>query len=173
VSAVDLVGTDRVLRTFYAALSGAPPGRRWHQFRALFEPGSWMRSAGGSEFPIEQFIQQARDAERPRTVIEIDRAIRVGGALAFIASAYASSWEDWCYAASLRVDVRWLVPLAAGNFSLHRCFGPGARGEQVVLRRNVHRRQDRRQFDGACMAGGPRGGGHAGEPRQVLALKSR
>ena len=53
-SAVDLVGIDRVLRTFYAAFSGPPAQQRWHQFRALFEPGSWMRSADGSELPIEQ-----------------------------------------------------------------------------------------------------------------------
>lgn len=93
-SAVDLVGIDRVLRTFYAALSGPPAQQRWDQFRALFEPGSWMRSADGSELPIEQFIQHAHDDERPRTVIEIERAIRVDGALAFVASAYRAIADD-------------------------------------------------------------------------------
>jgi hypothetical protein len=94
VSAVDLVGIDRVLRTFYGALSGAAPERRWHQFRALFERGSWMRCADGFEIPIEQYVEQEREAERPTTVIEMDRAIRVDGALAFVASAYRAFDED-------------------------------------------------------------------------------
>jgi hypothetical protein len=122
VSAMDLVGIDRVLRTFYAALSGAPD-RRWHQFLALFERGSRVRIADGSEFPIEQYVQQVRDDEESRTVIEIDRAIRVDGALAFVASAYRA--HDDSAAAVLGVnefllrktEARWRI---AGTTTDHR-----------------------------------------------------
>jgi hypothetical protein len=121
VPAVELVGIDRVLRTFYAALSGAPRERRWHQLRALFEAGSRVRTGDGTELHVDEYIRQAREEESPRTLVEVDRAVRVDRDLAFVASAYRAFSDGDAAVLGVnefvlrKVEARWRIAGAAAD----------------------------------------------------------
>jgi hypothetical protein len=120
VSAVDLVGIDRVLRAFYAALR-ARPEPRWHALRALFEPGSRVRLAPGVEVRLEEYVRRVRDGALPAGMVEVDRAARVEGELAFVASAWRAPTDGGATVLGVnefllrKAEARWRVAGSAGR----------------------------------------------------------